>query len=95
MFYDRLPWVRDKNVSVVKFGDDFVQLKRNGYFVNGIEFICFLCLFSVRSIFLDLRDSYENDLFLFWPRVTVVREWFPLFDPTTGGFYFKSTRCQP
>ena len=53
MFYDRLPWVRDKNVSVVKFGDDFVQLKRNGYFVNGIEFICFLCLFSVRSIFLD------------------------------------------
>ena len=53
IFCDRLPWVRDKNVSVVKFGDDFVQLKRNGYFVNGIEFICFLCLFSVRSIFLD------------------------------------------
>lgn len=50
MFYDRLPWVRDKNVSVVKFGDDFVQAERNGHFVNGVEFIRFRCHLSQRSI---------------------------------------------
>lgn len=50
MFYDRLLWVRDKNKSVFKFCDDFVQPKRNGHFVNGIEFICFRCHCSLRSI---------------------------------------------
>ena len=89
MFYDRLLWVRDKNKSVFKFCDDFVQPKRNGHFVNGIEFICFRCHCSLRSIL-----QLEGIGMTFWPRVTVVREWFPLFDPTTGGFYFKSIRCQ-
>ena len=50
MFYDRLLWVRDKNNSVVKFGDDFVQAERNGHFVNGVEFIRFRCHLSQRSI---------------------------------------------
>ena len=47
MFCDRLLLVRDKNKSVLKFCDDFVQPKQNGHFVNGI---CFRCHFSLRSI---------------------------------------------
>ena len=51
MFYDRLLWVRDKNKSVFKLCDDFVQAERNGHFVNGVEFIRFRCYLSLRSIF--------------------------------------------